>query len=293
MRRMKNATYAPCVRCRDPIIISFETVMFECEHVVHRWCADGGCPLCAPPLIEEKKQRTMLSRFVNMTPMGFMGSSYAAEGDYRRSVMMASTLGVLWTLTSFSSIVILPIKFLFLRGNRWAVIERFMFFFIFIWLWGRWVGTNAASCAALWIGGEYETLGSGRNGGVRAVFDVSVCTGLTHVFRLSDVTGSLAVFIAVFGRIWSWPGMWDIHIGNCCGVWSMLGAAAVSSFLAGSFAGGVTRETFDHVAPIHAWLVVHFLFQKQGVDPFDAVWSERIRNGFWALFFVFTVLSRN
>ncbi len=211
------------------------------------------------------------------TPYGIMGDAHAASEEYRRSVMMASTLGLLWLFQPVTA----ACKKILRRDP-----ESVLYFFVFVWRYEPFVGTTISSCLALWISGAYGSAWG-------FVPDAAVCVAATTAFKWSDVTGSLAVFTVVFLKIWRAPSMWDVHWGNCFGAWSVLTAVLFSAFLSAVVASSLVHETFNSVGILHANLVVYALFNAQTADPFTPQTASLARKLFWGVFVSLLVLGKS
>lgn len=255
---MKSAKFPPCVACNEPLVVSYAMRAYECKHIAHSWCfqQQKKCPACvvAPPAPPKSSWTWWI---LSATWYGIMGEAHARNGEYRRSVMMATTLGFLWSTQPFVALV----RLLFKRD-----LETPVFFMLFVWLYSKWLGSTLASCVALWIAGEYGIATWPYAAGYAV--DILICTAFTYLFQIWDVTGSLAVFVVTFRAIWRWPSMWDIHAGNCCGAGSVLAGVFLAALMGACAASGLVHETFDAVRPMHAWIVARSLFNRQTEDPF-------------------------
>lgn len=286
---MKSAKFPPCAVCSEPLMFIFALRLVEpCKHVAHQWCKEDKCVFCyRPPRWYDK----ILARVLTYTWYGMMGDAHAMLGEYRRSVMMATTLMFYWAIG-------LLVKFILkglgpvLRFVRIPVptYDNALYFIIFVWWYERLLGTAVSSCLALWISGEYGMDWAHPAG--HAV-DMSLCVVTTYAFSWWDLTGALTVFMITFHKVWSWPRIWDIHPGNCCGAGSVAFAVGVTGVVAGTFTGALTRETFKWTAPIHAVFVTRVLFDKQTTDPFSAGVALCVRQVYWVLFIVFLVLGHH
>lgn len=300
---MKAAVFVPCAVCGQAMVFGFAMRMVDpCKHAAHQWCTVNRCTFCYKP---PSSYRSMF-RALSYTWYGFMGEAQAGAGEYRRSVMMASTLGFLWA----AELILKLIRFVTRPVTRYLSIpipnhEPALYFIVFVWLYyrfvdllvfrwippwlaGRHVGTLVPSCVALWVSGEY---GMDWIHPAGHVVDIGLCLATTHAFQWWDLTGSVAVFLVVFHHVWRWPSIWDIHSGNCCGAWSVTLGMFVSSFVSGLVLGAIVHETFDSVPAVHSILITRFLFSKQVADPFTEFSASRVREVFWGIFVMFLVLG--
>lgn len=271
-----------CAACGEPLSMPFAMREHPCRHIAHAWCYERGCAVCRPPEAPSRLRRA-LGFVLDLTWYGVMGEAHARNGERRRSVMMASTLGFLWALQP-AALLLRPLG---------LDAEPAFFFALFVWLYRRWLGTTLAAALALWVSGQLNALSDAYAHPAAYALDVLACAALTAGFRYSDVSGSLAVFCVVFAKVWRRPSMWDLHAGNCCGAWSVFAGVLFASLVAASAAAGLVHETFDAVGPLHAWLVARLVFGRQARDPFSALAARRIREAFWVLFFVVVVLGHH
>lgn len=255
-------TFSRCVSCDGPIVNAWDTRTLGCRHVAHASCP-ACCFVCTPYFGKSGMVNTAL-----VTVMGQMGWAQHLTGDWRGSIMYASTFGFLWFLKPF----------VWLTGSN-----DFVYLIIVGYLYSGLFGSELPACVALWVSGMYgfETFP------LPFIVDNAVCLVGVRLFRVSDVAGSMVAFLLAFRAVWTWPRMWDVHVGNCCGAGSLMLAVAFASAVSATAVAGLTHETFDVVPSLHAWFIVRALFPRQTKDPFTMTSASHVRTVCWALFIIF------
>jgi hypothetical protein len=270
---MQCVKFPLCTVCSEPIVLIHSIRVLDCKHIAHAWCLKE-CKECVMRPLPKYAKR------VSYLIYGIMGDAYADEP--RRSVMMASTLGFLWASQPFLWLI----KLLF--GTD---LESFLFFIYFSWLYSRAIPMSLAACVALWINGTY---GTNWNHPAGHVFDALMCWALTLIFGYSEYTSSFLVFTYVFWRTWSRPRIWDIHMGNCCGLYTIAIYVFLVSFASATITSSTMRGTFQSQSQaFHAYVVSNVCFSAQESDPFSIRWADRIRKSFWILFILFLIMGRS
>ena len=240
------------------------TTALECGHLAHEDCEGKDCKLyCAPP------KRFWLLEWAAYVVFGAFGAADAFMGRKRRSVMVASTFGILWAI----DVVLSPLRWL----TGWDLTD-FLYVALVVTRFSALLGVpkEAAAAAAMWVSGRYG-FEWGRGSLLDAATSIPLAAAFVWVFRQYDVLGSAAVAGYAFWYVWRKPTVHDVHCGNCCGLWTMAMVSLVVSSFTAFVVGSAAFKTFEGATVLHAWFVCTRLFPRQTKDPFDKFSAELIR----------------
>lgn len=217
------------------------------------------------------------------------GAVDAYMGRYRRSIMIATSFGMLWAL----GVVLVPLR-------KLTDIDLFELSYVAImtWRWGSLVSFRyVPECIAVvscWVAGRF---GFEWNRGTWFDFATSVAVAIPCVlaFRMFDEVGSLITLFYLFKSMWSWPTIWSFQLGNCCGAGTLAAFWFVLTSVTSIVVSSIGYKYFKGATVLHAWFVCGALFPKQTKDPFDRWTSQTVRSicSFAALVFFQRSLRHN
>lgn len=256
-----------------PPVLAFRTL--KCRHVVHHSCSVCRWPPCAEA--EGRGVRPKLPRpvaFILHCLVGMFGAADAFVGDWRRSVMMASSFGMLWLCVP----LVLPARWL----TGYDATD-----FVYVALMTARLGSlikspELVATLCLWITGRFG-FEWGFGSAADFLSSVAVGTALVSAFRAYDNVGSVVVGAYAFWLVWRPPSAWDFHAGNCCGMYTALAMSASVSIVTSVVVSSVTFYTFHGATTLHAWVILTRGFSPQSRDPFDAYTAEAVRSICWLL----------
>lgn len=236
-----------CSVCWAPIV-DLKCVLHACAHPAHETCLDGECARCrGPPPSLLQTYAVAPALWVVGGPLGLHA---LAVGEYRRAVMHASTFG-LFTLASM-----LPV-----RQPLWYSDAAFAASVAVLYGW-TWWGRLLAPGVSFWVSGAATC---GLEPAALDLAATAVCMGaLAWVHETHPFADAVLIMACAARRLWTWPTIWDVHCGNCCGLWSMLVFVSLVT-LSPSVLLGFSGE---HRAFVVCYLASTQFLARQTRDPF-------------------------
>lgn len=101
--------------------------------------------------------------------------------------------------------------------------------------------------------------------------------GLHH----NKFMGTLVLAMGAWYYLWSWPRLWDFHLGNCFGLLSISMFVSLCLFIAGAI-----ENTFETHVVFQIFIVSRLFFRQRSMKKFfSPIQSQGIVYFVWQLLF--------
>lgn len=238
-----------CKVCNQPVTGYHEG---PCGHLMHQTCETGACRLCQP-LLEDKLVASAV-----WAMGGFMGLSDLMLRQYYMAVLHSLCPGYFFLYR------------LILIGLRDVVLSRLyrthseMDEYVFLFSCYLAFPPEFA-VVAMWVTGfYYMPINELYRGPYPRLVEAAVSMGCMAMALMAlhenEAVGVTLVSATAAYRMWKWPTIWDIHLGNCFGFLSM------AMFVGGSLCVGVfVHQTFHTVAYVQIHILSQVFFSQRSM----------------------------
>ncbi len=257
-----------CTVCNEPV---WQYTEGPCRHIMHDTCVGKQCRVCVPSV-----ENTLLS-WILWFLMGNIGASHLLTKEYYLAILHAmcpgyfylfriSTIGILCNVLGLTPVFadqVDELVFVFACSQAYrpefAVVSMWVagFYYVPVPNVGKWTQMLDA---------------------VTSMLAMSIAmAGLHH----NKFMGTLVLALGACYYLWSWPRLWDFHLGNCFGLLSISMFASLCIFIA-----GVIENTFDTHVVFKIFIVSRLFFRQRDMKNFfSPIQSQGIVYLVWQLLF--------